>query len=72
MRRTAHLLGAMVVGGALALVACSPEDGRERGERGADTDNRPRNAAEVELRGRTNPVHNVPEVGRGVRIQEQK
>ena len=44
----------------LGLVACSPEDGRRAGERGADVGNRPDEPAEVELHGTSNPAHDVP------------
>ena len=45
---------------ALGLAACSPEDGRRAGERGADVGNRPDEPAEVELHGKSDPSHDVP------------
>ncbi len=45
----------------LLLVACSPEDGRRPGERGADVGNRPDEPADVELHGTSNPAHDVPD-----------
>lgn len=45
----------------LGLVACSPEDGRKAGERGADVGNRPDEPADVELHGTSNPTHDVPD-----------
>ncbi|MBI2760966.1 MAG: hypothetical protein HYX51_06025 [Chloroflexi bacterium] len=51
---------------ALVVAACSPEDGRKRGEKGADVGNRPADPASVELHGSQNPSFDVPLVGRGI------
>jgi hypothetical protein len=60
--------GVMVAGLALALAGCavSPEATRQAGERGADIGNR---REIVDMHGRTNPGHDVPVVGQGVRIE---
>ena len=55
-----YLVAVGVVGAVLGLTACSPEDGRKIGERGADTGNRPERSADVELHGKQDPDHNVP------------
>ena len=52
---------------ALAAAACSPEAGRKQGERGADIGNRPRESADVEIHGKSNPAHDVPTVGEGIK-----
>jgi len=46
---------------ALLLVACSPEDGRRRGQAGADVGNRPDASADVDLHGQQNPNFDVPD-----------
>jgi hypothetical protein len=71
IRATAGRAGAILRAGLLPLVAaavllaagCSPENGRARGELGADVGN---TALPVELRGnvdRNNPSFRTPEVG---------
>ncbi len=60
MKPLRYLVAAAVVGIVLSLTACSPEDGRKIGERGADIGNRPERSADVELHGKQDPDHNVP------------
>ena len=60
MRPIKYLIGAGVMGAVLGLTACSPEDGRKIGERGADVGNRPERSADVELHGKSDPAHDVP------------
>ena len=60
MRPITHLIAAAAVAIVLGLTACSPEDGREPGERGADIGNRPERPADVELHGKQNPNFDVP------------
>ena len=52
---------------AALIMACSPEDGRRRGERGADVGNRPKASADVQFHGKSNPERDVPVVGEGIR-----
>lgn len=52
------LIAAALAGG--WAVACSPEDGRKRGEAGADIGNKPDASNEVELHGKENPDYQVP------------
>jgi hypothetical protein len=55
------LLALAVTVAVLLLAACSPEDGRERGQNGADIGNRPDAAVEVDLHGEQDPNHDVPD-----------
>ena len=60
MRPITYPITAAVVAIVLVLTACSPEDGRKIGERGADVGNRPERSADVELHGKSDPAHDVP------------
>ncbi len=55
-----------LAGVVLAGCAVSPEATRQAGERGADIGNR---REVVDMHGRTNPGHDVPVVGEGVRVE---
>lgn len=58
----ARLLAVVLTVAALLLVACSPEDGRVRGEAGADVGNKPSESAAVNLHGKENPDFDVPDL----------
>ena len=59
--RARGVVALILLSAALFLGACSPEDGRERGQGGADIGNRPDAAVEVDLHGRQDPNHDVPD-----------
>ena len=68
MNKLRHTLTLALTGGLLVAAACSPEADRARGGgRGADTGNRPGDSAEVEIHGETDPSHDVPTVGQGIK-----
>ena len=68
MHKAKHLLALVLVGALLMAAACSPEADRKRGEgRGADIGNRPRASEAVEIHGKTDPAHDVPAVGQGIK-----
>jgi hypothetical protein len=54
---------------ALLALACSPEDGRKRGQPGADIGNKPDSSAEVEFHGKKDPDAEVPRAGEAIRKQ---
>lgn len=72
MRIDRRLIVPGVVALALLLAGCSPEQGRERGQRGADVGNRPEDSAAVDIHGRTDPAFDVREVGRAIKTQDRR
>ena len=46
---------------------CARSSRTRGGGRGADVGNRPKDSAEVEIHGKTNPSHDVPAVGQGIK-----
>jgi len=61
MKPMNRLLALLLTLAALLFVACSPEDGRQRGQAGADIGNRPEASADVDLHGKQDPDFDVPD-----------
>lgn len=72
MGKLIRLNGALLLSAALLMAACSPEQGRIRGERGADIGNRPKDSAAVDIHGRTDSSFDVRLVGRGIKTQDRR
>lgn len=69
MQRLRLLASVTITAAVLLALACSPEDGRKRGQPGADTGNKPDSSTEVEFHGKKNPNAEVPRTGAAIRTQ---